>query len=198
MTKNDAIVAVFSDHQQAETAIRKLAQGGLEVKHFSIVGKGYHKEEQVLGFYNVGDRIKSWSGTGAFWGGFWGLFAGGILMTVPLIGPVVVLGHFAAMVIAGLEGAVIVGGLGALGGALFSLGIPKDSVIKYEGALKADGFLIVGHGPAAEMARAKTILAAETPSSLDVYRDVKDAPMLEAEHAKAAGHADHAAHERAI
>jgi hypothetical protein len=184
MTPKDAIVAVFSDHQQAETAIRKLAQGGLDIKHFSIVGKGYHKEEQVLGFYNVGDRIKSWSGTGAFWGGIWGLFAGGLLMTVPLIGPVVVLGHFAAMVIAGIEGAVVVGGLGALGGAFFSLGIPKDSVIKYEGALEADGFLIVAHGPTEEMARAKTILEAETPTTLDLYRDVKEVWDLPAQHSR--------------
>ena len=70
MKNNDAIVAIFSDHHQSETAIRSLARGGLDVKHFSIVGKGYHKEEKVLGFYNVGERIKSWSGKGAFWGGF--------------------------------------------------------------------------------------------------------------------------------
>ena len=183
MTKNGAIVAVFGDHQQAESAIRRLSQGGLDVKHFSIVGKGYHKEEQVLGFYNVGERIKSWTGKGAFWGGFWGLFAGGILLTVPVIGPVVVLGHFAAMVIGALEGAVVVGSLGALGGAFFSLGIPKDSVISYEEALKADGFLIVGHGPAEEMQRAKTILEAEMPNTLDAYRDIKELPVLRAEHA---------------
>ena len=59
------------------------------------------------------------------------------------------------LVIAALEGAVVVGGLGALSPALFSLGIPKDSVIKYEGALKADGFLIIGYGAADEMARAR-------------------------------------------
>ena len=51
MTKNDAIVATFSDHTQAEGAVRKLAQGGLDIKHFSIIGKGYHKDEQILGFY---------------------------------------------------------------------------------------------------------------------------------------------------
>ncbi len=183
MTKNDAIVAVFSDHQQAESAVRELADDGLDVKHFSIVGKGYHKEEQVLGFYNAGDRIMSWAGTGAFWGGFWGLFVGGIFMTIPLIGPVVVLGHFAAMVFAAVEGAVVVGGLGALGGALFSLGIPKDSVIQYEAALKADGFLLVAHGPADEMARAKTILEGTSPTRLDVHHDVNDMPELTPHHA---------------
>ena len=182
MTKNDALVAVFGDHQQAEAAVRMLADDGLDVKHFSIVGKGYHKEEKVLGFYNAGDRIMSWAGTGAFWGGFWGLFVGGIFMTVPLIGPVVVLGHFAARVFAAVEGAILVGGLGAIGGALFSLGIPKDSVIQYEAALKNDSFLLVAHGPVEEMARAKTILETASPTRLDVHHDVKDMPELSPDH----------------
>jgi hypothetical protein len=56
-----------------------------------------------------------------------------------------VLGHLATMVFAAIEGAVI-GGLSVLGAALYGLGIPKDSVIQYEQALKADGFLIVAHG----------------------------------------------------
>jgi hypothetical protein len=186
MPKNDAIVAVFGNHEQAESAVRKLAGDGFDVKHFSIVGKGYHKEEQVLGFYNAGDRIMSWAGTGAFWGGIWGLFVGGIFMTIPLIGPVVVLGHFAAMVFAAVEGAVVVGGLGALGGALASLGIPKDSVIQYEAALKEDGFLLVAHGPADEMARAKTILEGTSPTRVDVHHDVNDMPEFTRHHSAAA------------
>ena len=56
------------------------------------------------------------------------------------------------------EGAVVVGGLSALGAGLFSIGIPKDSVIKYETALKADKFLLVAHGTADEVARAKDII----------------------------------------
>ena len=178
MKTNDAIVAVFSDHNQAESAVRKLADSGLDAKHFSIIGKGYHKEEQVLGFYNAGDRIMTWAGTGAFWGGLWGLFVGGLFMTVPLVGPVVVLGHFAAMVFAAIEGAVIVGGLGAIGGALFSLGIPEDSVLQYEAALKADSFLLVAHGHTDEMARAKTVLDTASPTRIDLHRDVNDMPEL--------------------
>ena len=174
MIKNNAIVAVFNDHQTAEAAVRKLAEGGLDIQHFSIVGKGYHSEEKVVGFYNAGDRIMFWGQNGAMWGGLWGLFFGGILMTVPVIGSVVVLGHLAAMVFAAVEGAAVVGGLSALGAAIFSLGIPKDSVIDYETALKADGFLIVAHGSVDEMARAKTILETMHPSRLDLHEDVKD------------------------
>ena len=116
MTRHEAIVVTFSDHTQAEDAVRKLAQGGLEIKHFSIIGKGYHKNEQIIGFYNAGDRMLSWGGTGAFWGGLWGIFFGGVMLTVPVVGPIIVLGHLAAMVFGALEGAVVFGGLGALVG----------------------------------------------------------------------------------
>ena len=38
------------------------------------------------------------------------------------------------------------GGLTALGAALYSIGIPKDSIVTYETALKADKFLLLVHG----------------------------------------------------
>ena len=104
--------------------------------HYSIVGQGFHSEEKVVGFYNMGDRIKFWGKNGAFWGGLWSLFFGGIFLTIPMVGPVMVLGHLAAMVIAAVEGALLFGGLSALGAALFSIGIPKDSLIAYEQVVK--------------------------------------------------------------
>ena len=52
----------------------------------------------------------------------------------------------------------MVGGVNALGAALYSIGIPKDSVLQYETTVKADGFLVMAHGTAAEIARAKAIL----------------------------------------
>ena len=57
-----------------------------------------------------------------------------------------------------LEGAVVVGGLSALGAALYSIGIPKDSILKYETALKAGKYIIVAHGTADEVANAKKII----------------------------------------
>ncbi len=171
--KNDAVVAVFERHQDAEDAVRKLASGGFDMTHFSIVGQGYHSEEKVVGFYNIGDRIKFWGKNGAFWGGIWSLFFGGVFLTIPLVGPVMVLGHLAAMVVAGIEGAILVGGLSALGAALFSIGIPKDSVIQYEQAVKTDGYLVVAHGSADEMARSKAILESSNPTRIDLHEDVK-------------------------
>jgi hypothetical protein len=145
--------------------------------------KGYHTDEKVIGFYNIGDRIKFWGSRGAFWGGLWGLFLGGLFMTIPVVGHVVVLGYLAATAISAVEGALMVGGLSALGAALYSIGIPKDSVIQYEAAVKADSFLVMAHVAAADIARAKAILATANPSRLDVHTA-----------AKLDGQAGHAAH----
>ena len=175
MERNDSVIAVFAEHSAAETAIKKLTAAGFEMKNLSVVGKGYHTDEKVVGFYNTGDRIKFWGTRGAFWGGFWGLFLGGLFMAVPVVGHVVVLGYLATILIAGIENAVVVGGLSALGAALYSIGVPKDSVIQYETALKTDSFLVMAHGSAAEAARAKTILGAVNPTRLDVHTGVKTA-----------------------
>jgi hypothetical protein len=182
MTELNAVVAVFADHLAAEAAIKKLADAGIDMKHLSIVGKGYHTDEKVVGFYNLGDRVKFWGKRGAFWGGLWGWLFGGVFLTIPVVGHVVVLGYLAAMVISAIEGAVVVGGLSALGAALYGSGIPKDSVLQYETAIKADSFLVTAHGPAEEMGRAKAILALLKPSRVDLH-----------ESATAAETADHAA-----
>jgi hypothetical protein len=74
-----------------------------------------------------------------------------------------------AWIVAGIEGAVVVGGVGALGAGLFSIGIPKDSVIKYETAVKTDKFLLVVHGTKDAVARAKDIIEGTSHSSYTVH-----------------------------
>lgn len=169
MTDNNAVIAVFTDHQGADAAVRKLADSGIDIKHLSVVGKGYHTDEKVVGFYNTGDRVKFWGKRGAFWGGLWGWLFGGVFMFIPVIGHVVVLGYLTTLVVSAIEGAVVVGGLSALGAALYSSGIPKDSVVAYETAIKADGFLVTAHGPAEEMARAKVILGTLGAERVDLH-----------------------------
>ena len=178
MTDSNTVVATFADHELAELAVKKLASSGVDMKHISIVGKGYHTDEQVIGFYNTGDRVKFWGTYGAFWGGLWGWLFGGVFLTVPLVGPVVVLGFLAATIISALEGAVVVGGLSALTAALLSIGIPKNSIVLYEAALKADGFMIVVRGSADEMARAKRVLSDFKPASIDVHEAVDGARLV--------------------
>jgi hypothetical protein len=175
MTTDDAVIAVFADHNAAEDAVKKLSASGFAMKNLSVVGKGFHSEEKVVGFYNIGDRVKFWGTRGAFWGGLWGLFFGGLFMTIPVVGHIVVLGYLAATAISAVESALMVGGLSALGAALYSIGVPKDSVIQYEAAVKTDGFLVMAHGSAEEIDRAKVILGAANPSRLSVHTGARAA-----------------------
>ena len=113
MAPPDAVIAIFPDHQKAEAAVKKLVAAGFEIKNLSVVGKGYHTDEKVVGFYNIGDRVKFWGTRGAFWGGLWGMFFGGLFLTIPVVGHVVVLGYLASVLIFGIEDAVLTGGLSA-------------------------------------------------------------------------------------
>ncbi|MGD0417932.1 MAG: general stress protein [Terriglobales bacterium] len=164
MSKENSVVAVYRTHTEADQAVKELQRGGVDLHKLSIVGKGYHTDEQVVGYYNTGDRMKYWGKVGAFWGGFWGLLFGSALFIIPGLGPILAAGPVVAWIVAGLEGAVEVGALGALGAGLYSIGIPKDSVVKYETALKTDQFLLIVHGTAAEVAKAKDIIETTHPA----------------------------------
>lgn len=155
--KNNA-VAIFKTHEEAESAVKLLTDSGIDVKKISVVGKGYHTEEQPIGYYNTGDRVKFWGKEGAFWGGLWGLLVGGSFFFVPGFGPLVAAGPIVSSIVGGVEGAAVVGGFSALSAGLFSLGIPKDSVMQYETAIKTDKYLLIVHGTQAEVQKAKEIL----------------------------------------
>jgi hypothetical protein len=177
-----AAVAVFDNHEYAEAAVKQLASSGFDITKVSVIGRGFHTEQHVAGFYNVGDRIKVWGKEGAFWGGLWGLFVGGIFMTIPFFGPLMVVGHLTTMIAAAVEGAIVVGGLSAFGAALYSLGIPKDSVLRYEGIVKADGFLVIVHGTPSEVERARAILQNWHSTQLDIHEGLNMNPSMSAHH----------------
>ena len=169
METPDSVVAVFADHTAAETAIKNLTAAGFDMKNLSLVGKGYHTEEKVIGFYNVGDRIKVWGGQGAFWGSLWGILFGGAFLFIPALGPIVVMGPLVTALVGALEGAAVGGTAGALVAALTSLGIPKESVVKYEVEVKAGKFLILGHGTADLIEKARGVLGTTGASQLTAH-----------------------------
>src|SRR5271155_4267373 len=107
---------------------------------------------------------------GAFWGGLWGLLVGAAFFWVPGVGPLLVAGPVIAWIVGALEGAVVVGGLSALGAGLYGLGIPKDSILQYETALKTDKFLLLAHGSQDEVTKAKEILDRTNPDTMEHHQ----------------------------
>lgn len=169
MKTSNTTISVFDTHDAANAAIKALAEAGFDMKSLSVVGQGYHTDEKVVGFYNMGERVTFWGTRGAFWGGLWGLFFGGLFIITPVVGPLIIVGSILAPIVAALEGAAIVGGVSALSAALFSLGTPKDSIILYEEDIQEDRFLVMAHGTPEEMVRAKKVLEETNSNRLDVY-----------------------------
>jgi uncharacterized membrane protein len=170
MNKNNSVVAVYKSHAEAEAAVKELQQSGFDMKKLSIVGRDYHTDEHVVGYYNTGDRMKRWGKVGAFWGGFWGLLFGAGFFWIPGLGQVLAAGPVVAWIVGGLEGAVVVGGLSALGAGLYSMGIPKDSILQYETAVKSGRYVLIAHGTDIETAHARNIINRANPEALQEHQ----------------------------
>ena len=180
METTDTVIAVFSDHNTAEAALKKLTAGGFEMKNVSVVGKGFTAREKSSA--STAPAIGSGFGAGE---GRSGAVSGACSLAA-------VHGPFRSWAMSSCSdiwppwqsppsrALSWVGGLGALGAPLYSIGVPKDSVIRYEAAVKADGSLVMAHGTAAERARAKAIPGTANPSRLDLHQSMKTAEPAEA------------------
>jgi hypothetical protein len=158
MFERNAVVAVYDNHAGAEEAVRQLQRSGFDMKKLSIVGKDHRSEGHLVGYYNSGDRMKYWGELRVFWGGIWDMLFGWAFFAIPGFGPVLVAGPLVGWILTALEDAAVVGGLSPIGAALYGIGIPKDSVLNYETAVKADKFLLIAHGAPDEVDRGKNII----------------------------------------
>jgi uncharacterized membrane protein len=163
------IVAVYADHDRAESAIRRLHKEGFALDELSIVGRDIQVTEEPRGFVSTGDYVSAGARTGAAAGGLAGMALGAALLLVPGIGPVVVAGPLAAALLAGIEGALAGVALGALSGALIGLGVPREHAIKYETAVKGGKYLVMVRGGGEDIERARRSLAADEPEQVEVH-----------------------------
>ena len=152
MGECNAVVAVCNTHSEVEAAIKELKQAAFNLKKLSIVGKDYHTDKHVVGYYNTGDDHMK----------YWGTAIRGI-------GPVLIAGPLVGWVLGALEETVVNGRVTAIGAALNNLGISKDSVANYETAIKSSKFILMAHGTAEEVALAKTIIQTKRARSIDTY-----------------------------
>jgi uncharacterized membrane protein len=158
--ERNAVIGVYATQQDAEQAIRALERDGFDMTKLSILARGMAEERHVIGTDTAIRRTSRW----ASWGGLWGLLFGA-LFWVPGVGHVAVGGYLLWLLTTGLAGTAG----GALGGALTSLGIPKDGILRYEADLKADKWLLIAHGTAAEVDHARALLEAGDAERVDTH-----------------------------
>ena len=151
LSERNATVAVYGGYSAAEAAVRELQRSGFDLRKVSVAGRDTRTDYGAV-------RATGLSKLGAFWAGTWGMLSDWDFFAIADIGLVFVAGPLAQWVAAGLENAALFGGLSALGAGLYSIGIPKSSVLEYEAALKDHKYLVVAHGTADEVSHAREIL----------------------------------------
>jgi hypothetical protein len=155
--ESNAIVAIYGGLADVEAGILALRESNFDLQNVSALGLGESGRERVA-YYQTAGRMVCWGRTGAFWTHIWGLLSGWAFISMPGPGPIVVAGPLAMWIIAALDNASLFGGLSAVGAGLYSLGIPRARIMRYEAALKRHMYLVVMHGSTAEVSNARAIL----------------------------------------
>jgi len=167
----NSTVGIFREHDDAERAVKELQRSGFDMRKLSIVGKDFPTDQKVLGYYNTGYRIATWGKLGQFWGAILRIVSASAFFIIPGLGPIMIGGPIVALLVDALETAVATAGLTALGNALVSIGIPRDSALRYEMAIKAHRFVLVLHNSFQEAKRAKEILTRHHAEHAEVHGD---------------------------
>lgn len=66
--------------------------------------------------------------------------------------------------------------LSVIGGGLYNIGNPRDSIVQYDVVLKADKFLQIAHGTADEVDQAKEIIGHTSPVEVNVHAGETNQP----------------------
>jgi hypothetical protein len=60
---------------------------------------------------------------------------------------------------------------------LYGLGIPKDSIVQYETAIKTDKFVLIAHGSAEEIAQAHEVIEGTNPELAEHHQSGVSLPQ---------------------
>jgi hypothetical protein len=167
-----SVVGIYKTLGEAETAVRSLNEGGFPIQKVSIVAQHLEDDRRVHGFVTSCDVAKPAAATGAWVGGIFGILIGAAFLWVPGVGPLVVAGSLASMLLGGAEGAIAGAALTGVLGWLVGLGVSKQKILKYEEAIKAGKYLVIAHGPADVVGKAREILTGSNAEQLDVHAPV--------------------------
>ena len=176
MQESNSIVAVYDSAADAVEGVSDLHKAGFNIMKLSLAVKEYPGTEHVIGYCSTGKQVRFWGRTGALLGGSGAFWTGAAFFLLPGLGPILMAGPVIAGVVASVEGAAEVRGMGVFATALRRLGIPRESVFRYESELGEDRLLLIAHGTVDELMVAKNVLHATSPRELCVHFAEQAAP----------------------
>jgi uncharacterized membrane protein len=170
-----SVVSIYSTIERAEEAIDRLKEEGFPIKHVSIVTQNLADSKRLHGFITTDDDVTKRSAmTGAWVGGLFSMLVGAAFLWIPGFGPLLVAGRLAALLLAGVEGALLGVAAGGLLGALVNWGIAEEHILDYEKALQGGKYLLIVHGTTEEIAQAYNILQGSAEGKLHLHTGTRD------------------------
>ncbi len=181
MQQDKRAIGAFSNHDDAETALRELRDSGFPMDRISIVGHDINQHSNVSGAkgsdrlsdLGEGNKVESGAATGAATGvtvgGLTGLLVGLGMVAIPGIGPIMLAGAVATTLATALAGGAIGAATGGVVGALVGLGIPEDRARTYSDRLDQGDYLVILDGSEKDIRRAQTILSDRGISHWGIY-----------------------------
>jgi hypothetical protein len=165
MPSENAAVAVCNSAVDAEAAVSVLRTQGVDPGSISVIAADEHTGPAPVAYYFEGACLRSTTARGGCLRPFEVLPACAVLVipgerTTLLAGPV------AASVVRALNNEGLFGDLGPIAGGLYSLGIPRDVAREYELTAFQGHALVMVHGRARDVSRARRILAAWREATL--------------------------------
>ena len=165
-----SVVGIYDTMAQAEEAVHTLAQAGFPVKHVSIVTQNLVSDQTMHGYITPGDDLTPrGAATGAWVGGLLSLLIGSAFLWIPGFGPLLVLGRLAALLLIGVEGALVGVATGSFLGALANWGIAEEHILDYERQVQSGKHLVIAYGTDEEVAKAHAILEGTKVGALRVH-----------------------------
>jgi hypothetical protein len=158
------VVAVYTTEEDLGRAVKHLEQGHYDMRSISV-GRG--EQRHVIGFETPRTHTARW----AKWGGLAGCTFGAFLL-VPGLGDATMRGRLLLSLLTAGVGA----GVGALGGALTSVGMPEEGTPLYGADVRADRFFVIAHGTPSQVEQARTLLGRSAHERIDHHQDRRQAP----------------------
>jgi hypothetical protein len=155
---NYSMVVVYKNNSAADGAINNLVFSGFNKRNISFIGRDILADEQAAEYGHAEFRLQNQVEMVAFCSGIHGVLIDPSSVFIPGAGLFLVAGPLVGWITEAREGGVSVDGVGMIGVGLCCLGIPKDSVKRYEAALSARKPIVITCGTAAEINHAKGVI----------------------------------------
>lgn len=158
MKETNAIVGIYQTHELAVEAVKTLKEHNFPMDKVTLVGKGEESIEHIEGFHTWEEVTNKGIKVGGAVGGLMGVLVGLGILTIPVLGPVYVVGGLAATLFTALEGTAIGSAGGALFGTLMGYGVGKEKVEKYENYIEEGKYILIIHGSIEDVRNSEKIL----------------------------------------